>query len=362
MVEVVLEKLTKFFGDVRGIEDIDLHIQDREFVALLGPSGCGKTTTLRCVAGLETPTSGNVFIGDQLVNEIPTKDRNVAMVFQNWALYPHMKVYDNIAFPLRMAKYPKEEIPKKVKEVADLLQIGKLLDRKPGALSGGQQQRVALGRAIIREPTVFLMDEPLSNLDAKLRVYMRAELKALQKDIGVTTIYVTHDQVEAMTMTDRIALFNEGLLQQVGTAEKIYKKPANLFVGGFIGSPPMNFMPGSFVEKDGVSLIDAGCCTINVSHIGDIIKNNATSDEVIFGIRPDDIILSTKPIEEAVKAKVFVTEPLGNMVIVDIIIGDYRFKAETKTTFKVEPGEDIWMQFKKEKIHIFDKRTDKIVI
>ncbi|MFQ6124241.1 MAG: ABC transporter ATP-binding protein [Candidatus Heimdallarchaeota archaeon] len=362
MVEVVLEKLTKYFGEVRGIEDIDLHIHDKEFVALLGPSGCGKTTTLRCIAGLETPTSGNVFIGDQLVNEIPTKDRNVAMVFQNWALYPHMKVYDNIAFPLRMGKYPKEEIPKKVKEVAEILQIGKLLNRKPGELSGGQQQRVALGRAIVREPMVFLMDEPLSNLDAKLRVYMRAELKALQKDIGVTTIYVTHDQVEAMTMTDRIALFNEGLLQQVGTAEKIYKYPTNLFVGGFIGSPPMNFMPGSYVEKDGKGLIDAGCCIINVSHISDIIKKNATSNEVIFGIRPDDIILSTKSIEDAVQAKVFVTEPLGNMVIVDIVIDDYRFKAEADTEFKVDPGEDIWMQFKKEKMHIFDKRTEKIVV
>ncbi len=362
MVEVILEKLTKFFGDVRGIEDIDLHIKDKEFVALLGPSGCGKTTTLRLVAGLETPTSGNVFIGDQLVNEIPTKDRNVAMVFQNWALYPHMKVYENIAFPLKMAKYPKEEIPKKVKEVAELLQIGKLLDRKPGALSGGQQQRVALGRAIVREPTVFLMDEPLSNLDAKLRVYMRAELKALQKDIGVTTIYVTHDQVEAMTMTDRVALFNEGLLQQVGTAENIYKNPANIFVGGFIGSPPMNFMTGSLVEKDGKDLIDTGFCIINVSHISDIIKKNATSDEVIFGIRPDDIILSQKSIEDAVKAKVFVIEPLGNMVIVDIILGDYRFKVEAETTLKLEPGQDIWMLFKKEKMHIFDKRTEKIIV
>ena len=206
MVDVVLEHLTKYYGKVRAIEDINLHIKDKEFLVLLGPSGCGKTTTLRCIAGLETPTSGNIYMGGKLVNEIPTKDRNVAMVFQSWALYPHMTVFDNIAFPLKMRKYPRDEIQRKVKEVAELLQISELLDRKPRELSGGQQQRVALGRAIVREPNVFLMDEPLSNLDAKLRVYMRAELRALQRRLGVTTIYVTHDQIEAMTMADIIAL------------------------------------------------------------------------------------------------------------------------------------------------------------
>ena len=363
MVDVVLEHLTKYYGKVRAIEDINLHIKDKEFLVLLGPSGCGKTTTLRCIAGLETPTSGNIYMGGKLVNDVPTKDRNIAMVFQSWALYPHMTVFDNIAFPLKMRKYPKDEIRRRVKEVAELLQISELLDRKPGELSGGQQQRVALGRAIVREPNVFLMDEPLSNLDAKLRVYMRAELKALQRRLGVTTIYVTHDQVEAMTMSDRIALLNNGFLQQVGTAEEIYSRPANLFVAGFIGSPPMNFMNGTFVEKfSGEAYIDTGFFMLDVSEFKDMIKKNATSDELVFGIRPEHITLSREPVEGAIKAKVYVMEPLGRKVIVNLQVGDTIFKVEEEPGFKAESGEEVWMTFDKDKLYIFDKKTEKAIV
>jgi len=362
MVDVILEHLTKYYGKVRAIEDINLHIKDKEFLVLLGPSGCGKTTTLRCIAGLETPTSGNIYMGGKLVNDVPTKDRNIAMVFQSWALYPHMTVFDNIAFPLKMRKYPKDEIRRRVKEVAELLQISELLDRKPGELSGGQQQRVALGRAIVREPNVFLMDEPLSNLDAKLRVYMRAELKALQRRLGVTTIYVTHDQVEAMTMSDRIALLNDGLLQQVGTAEEIYSRPANLFVAGFIGSPPMNFVDGSFVEKyPEKAYIDTGFFMLDVSEFKEI-KKNATSSELVIGIRPEHITLSREPAEGAIKAKVYVIEPLGRKVIVNLQVGDTIFKVEEDPKFKSEPGEEVWMIFNRDKLYIFDKKTGKTIV
>ncbi|RLE58654.1 MAG: sugar ABC transporter ATP-binding protein, partial [Thermoprotei archaeon] len=233
MAKVSVKDLLKKFGNVIAVNKISFEVNDGEFVVLLGPSGCGKTTTLRLIAGLETPDGGEIWIGDKLVNDLPPKDRDVAMVFQNYALYPHMKVYDNLAFPLRLRKLPKDKIDRKVREVAKLLRIDNLLDRYPRQLSGGQQQRVALGRALVREPHVFLMDEPLSNLDAKLRVYMRAELKRLQRELGITTIYVTHDQAEAMTMADRIVVMNEGKIQQIGTPSELYYKPANLFVAGF---------------------------------------------------------------------------------------------------------------------------------
>ncbi|RLE71312.1 MAG: glycerol-3-phosphate ABC transporter ATP-binding protein, partial [Thermoprotei archaeon] len=258
MVEVKLVDLCKYFGPVKAVDHLNLHIKDREFVALLGPSGCGKTTTLLMIAGIYKPTSGYIYFGDEIVNDVPPKDRNVGMVFQSYALYPHMTVFDNIAFPLKLKKVPKQEIEKKVKEVAEFLRIAELLDRKPSQLSGGQQQRVALARALAKEPQIFLMDEPLSNLDAKLRIMMRAELKRMQKELGITTIYVTHDQVEAMTMADRIAVLNLGRLQQYGTPDELYNKPSNVFVAGFIGSPPMNFIDGSLVETDDKLAIDIG--------------------------------------------------------------------------------------------------------
>src|SRR5438309_5847656 len=256
MARVELKGLRKEYGGAVGVEGLDLNVKDKEFVVLLGPSGCGKTTTLRCIAGLEDVDDGEIHIGDRLVNDMSPRDRNIAMVFQSYALYPHMSVYQNMAFPLENAKVAEREIVERVNRTARLLQIEGLLSRKPAQLSGGQRQRVALGRAIVREPTVFLMDEPLSNLDAQLRVHMRAELKRLQKDIGVTTIYVTHDQVEAMTMADRVAIMNKGVLQQSGSPTGIYSQPTNTFVAGFIGSPPINLVEGSFVEDSRVETAD----------------------------------------------------------------------------------------------------------
>src|SRR5512137_2821479 len=258
MAKVVMEKLNKHFGEVKAVKDFDLDIPDKEFVVLVGPSGCGKTKTLRMVAGLEDITSGNIYIDDKVVNHLPPKDRDIAMVFQNYALYPHMTVYQNMAFGLTLRKFPKDEIDQRVKDAAEILNIKELLDRKPKALSGGQRQRVAVGRAILRKPKVFLFDEPLSNLDAKLRVQMRVELKKLHERLQTTIIYVTHDQVEAMTMGDRIVVMKDGLKQQVGPPLELYFHPANKFVAGFIGSPAMNFMEGELASEGGTVYFQRG--------------------------------------------------------------------------------------------------------
>src|ERR687885_33150 len=242
MSSLKIKNLTRKYGNVNALDNFSLEVNSGEFMVLLGPSGCGKTTVVRCIAGLAKPNTGQIYIGDELVNQLPPKDRDVAMVFQNYALYPHMNVYENIAFPLKMRKISKQEIKDKVRNIAQLLGIENFLNRKPKELSGGQMQRVALGRALVREPKIFLMDEPLSNLDAKLRTYMRTEIKKLQKKIGITTLYITHDQIEAMSMADKIAVMNGGLLQQVGTPQQVYNQPANTFVAGFIGSPSMNFL------------------------------------------------------------------------------------------------------------------------
>lgn len=358
-----MENLTKRFGDVIAVNNITLEVMDKEFMVFLGPSGCGKTTTLRCIAGLETPDSGNIYIGDSLVNELPPKDRDVAMVFQSYALYPHMSVFDNIAFPLKMRKVPKEEIKKRVKEVASLLKIEELLDRKPRQLSGGQAQRVALGRAIVRQPKVFLFDEPLSNLDAKLRVYMRAELKRLQKELATTTIYVTHDQVEAMTMADRIALMNKGMLQQLASPSDIYHKPENIFVAGFIGSPPMNFIDCSFKEFGSEYFLDAGEFKLKLpKDIGLLIKEKASSSELILGVRPEDITVYEEVMPEAIETEVYVVEPLGAENVIDLKIGENLIKAISPSTFSLKIGDKAYITFNKEKMHVFDKKTEKTII
>ncbi len=359
LARVAIKGLTKTFGETVAVKDLDLDIADRSFVVLLGPSGCGKTTTLRCIAGLETPDKGEIYIGDRLVNDLAPKDRDIAMVFQSYALYPHMKVFDNIAFPLKMHKVPKAEIKERVYKTAELLRIKHLLDRKPKQLSGGEAQRTALGRAIVRDPEVFLMDEPLSNLDAKLRVYMRAELKRLQKELGVTTIYVTHDQVEAMTMADKVAIMNKGVLQQLGNANEIFDHPANLFVAGFIGSPPMNLIDCTLTEKG----LDAGVFTLAVpDEIRDLIKEKASGPELILGVRPEDISLSKKRTSEAVmKAEVYVTEPLGSEIIVDLKVGDEIVKARVDPDFVVGPGDEVWMFINRDRMHIFDKKTEKAI-
>lgn len=359
MVRVKLENLTKVFGKVVAVNNLNLDVKDGEFVALLGPSGCGKTTTLLMIAGIYKPTRGYIYFDDQLVNDLEPKDRNIGMVFQSYALYPHMTVYDNIAFPLKLKKAPKDFIDKKVREVARMLRIENLLDRKPAQLSGGQQQRVALARALAKEPQLFLMDEPLSNLDAKLRIYMRAELKRMQKELGITTIYVTHDQVEAMTMADHIAVLNQGRLQQYGTPDELYNKPANMFVAGFIGAPPMNFLDVSLVERGGKMLLETSGVSVELpDHIAEVLKKENASSELILGVRPEDIVVGSG----RYKGVVYVTEPLGRDVLIHIKINEeiLRAYAPPETTFEI--GQEVQFDFDMDRIHIFDKRTEKAIV
>ncbi len=351
----MLRGLTKRFGEVLAVDNLSLEAKDREFVVLLGPSGCGKTTSLRCIAGLENVDDGEIYIGDTLVNDLEPKDRNIAMVFQNYALYPHMTVYKNMSFPLENFRYATMEITRRVREVAKMLQIEGLLNRKPTELSGGQQQRVALGRAIVREPQVFLMDEPLSNLDAKLRVYMRAELKKLQKDLGVTTIYVTHDQVEAMTMGDKIAILNQGILQQMDSPTSIYSHPSNQFVAGFVGSPPINFFDCS-VSQEGI--LDAGEFTYVLPKELAGAANRSVSDQVVLAIRPQDVKVheNVTTSEDFIKAQIYTTEPLGDVMILHMRIGDIRVMAVVPPDFKAEAADEMWISLPQEKVYLFDKR------
>ena len=363
MAKVTLENIRKSFGNVKAVDGLSLEIADKEFLTLLGPSGCGKTTTLRLVAGLEELTEGNVYIGDRLVNDVAPKDRNISMVFQSYALYPHMDVFDNIAFPLKIRHVNKDEIQKLVKDVADTLEIGGLLKRKPKELSGGQRQRVALGRSIVRKPDVFLMDEPLSNLDAKLRVNMRAELKRLQKRLDTTLVYVTHDQVEAMTMSDRIAIMNEGKLQQVDNPENIYFCPTNLWVGGFIGSPPMNFFDCSLIEKDGRRALDVTEFQVPLSKENfDVIRKDASGSELVLGVRPEDMKVSKSIVPDGIQAKIYVTEPIGESVIVDARIGGTLIKAKADPRFQAKVDDTVYLTFDTKRMHIFDKKTGTTII
>jgi len=360
LARVLLKNVTKSFGEVVAVNSLNLEAKDKEFVVLLGPSGCGKTTALRCIAGLETPEEGEIYIGDRLVNDLDPKERDVAMVFQSYALYPHMTVYGNLAFPLENLKFPKDEIKAKVQKVAELLKIETLLNRKPKQLSGGQRQRVALGRAMVRDPQVFLMDEPLSNLDAKLRVYMRAELKKLQKELGVTTIYVTHDQVEAMTMGDKIAILSEGVLQQTGSPDEIYFHPSNMFVASFIGSPPTNFFDCNLMEGVPCTL-DGGEFRYPLpEHVAEVTKK-CTSGVCVLGVRPQDVLVykDAKRKKGLIKAVLDVIEPLGDVTILDLKVGDYLVKAVVSPDFKAELGDELWITFPANRVHIFDKKTEK---
>jgi len=361
---VVISNLTKTFGETVAVKDLSLEIKDKDFVVILGPSGCGKTTLLRCLAGLEIPDSGDIYIDDKVVNDLTPADRDISMVFQSYALYPHMTVFNNIAFPLKMKKIPKEEIKKRVIEAAKLLKIEHLLDRKPKQLSGGEKQRTALGRAIVRNPKVFLMDEPLSNLDAKLRVHMRVELKRLQKDLGVTTVYVTHDQVEAMTMADEVAIMNEGILHQLGDSIEIFENPTSLFVASFIGSPPMNIMDCSLTEKDGRAYIETKGFSFTISdETRDLIKEHTMDTELIFGIRPRDISISKiQTPDSIIKTTVYLTEPLGSEKIVIFQTEDDLIKVREKADFVATIGDIFWMSINKERMHIFDKKTETTII
>lgn len=335
-----------------------MKVHDKEFLTLLGPSGCGKTTILRMIAGLETPTEGSIYIDGKIVNAMEPRERDVAVVFQSYALYPHMTVRENIAFPLKMRKYVKGEIDARVKKTSELLQIAELLNRKPKELSGGQQQRVALGRALVREPRVFLMDEPLSNLDAKLRVYMRAELKSLQGRIGITTIYVTHDQVEALTMSDRIALLESGHLQQLDTPQEVYNEPANLFVAGFVGSPPMNFVRGRLKMTGTKTIFKADAFQTEITQkIPHTIEDGS---EVTLGIRPEDVEVTTTKTSESIEGEIYVAEPLGAETILNIKIGTDIVRAKTTALTESTPGKKIWARFSKSKIHIFSPEGQAI--
>src|SRR5690349_14208911 len=323
MARVLIQQLNKKFDEFHAVKDVNLEIRDREFVVLVGPSGCGKTTTLRMVAGLESITSGDVLIGDTRVNELPPMDRDIAMVFQNYALYPHMSVYDNMAFGLKMRHFGRAEIAERVQEAAEILGIEDYLKRKPRQLSGGQRQRVALGRAIVRHPQVFLFDEPLSNLDAKLRVQMRVELKKLHERLGTTAIYVTHDQVEAMTLGDRVVVMRDGVVQQVGEPLELYNTPANRFVAGFIGSPAMNFARVELKEANGSLLAESKGLSIRLpDETAQRLRGHA-GKEVTLGIRPEDLRVArdSDPAEMNIGAVVEVVERLGSEILLDVAVG-----------------------------------------
>lgn len=361
MVEVRLEKLVKRFGKVTAVDHVTLTIRDGEFVVLLGPSGCGKTTTLRLISGLELPDEGHVYFGDRDVTYLPPRERNISMVFQSYAVWPHMTVYENIAFPMRIKKKPEEEIKEKVKWAAELLRIDNLLDRYPHQLSGGQRQRVAVARAIVVEPAVLLMDEPLSNLDALLRVLMRSELKKLQRKLKVTTIYVTHDQVEAMVMADRIAVMNEGRIMQVGTPKEIYDKPQNIFVAGFIGSPRMNFFEASIEDT---KLVASGLEIELPEEARQLLEKYS---DVVVGIRPEDIHPLDRGIPPGVnpvetEGTVDFIEGLGSDTIVHVKIGDIILLMKVPGSYAADIGSRIKIALDLNKLHVFDKNTQRAIL
>ena len=367
MANVLLKNITKAFDEVVAVNNVNLEIADREFVVLVGPSGCGKTTTLRMIAGLEEITEGEIYINDRLVNRLAPKDRNIAMVFQSYALYPHMKVSDNMGFGLKMRKVPREEMKGRVRKAAEILGIEDLLERKPRKLSGGQRQRVALGRAIVRDPEVFLFDEPLSNLDAKLRVQMRTELKKLHERLQATVVYVTHDQVEAMTMGDRIVVMKDGVVQQVGTPLGLYSKPENLFVAGFIGSPAMNFIPCHLFERDSLLYVDTGDFQIPLSNLVASNLPSTKEKEFIFGIRPEDIYEKGPEQEPSIdratiRAEVNVVEPLGKEISLDVSTGQNSLTALLSADTEAKPHQDIDLTLKMEKAHLFRKEGGEAII
>ncbi|TVR59700.1 MAG: sn-glycerol-3-phosphate ABC transporter ATP-binding protein UgpC [Spirochaetaceae bacterium] len=361
MATVELKSITKVYdGGVQAVKDANITVQDKEFVVLVGPSGCGKTTTLRMVAGLEDITAGELLIDGKLVNDVPPKDRDIAMVFQNYALYPHMTVYDNMAFGLKIRKFQKTEIKKRVDEAAKILDIEELLDRKPKALSGGQRQRVAVGRAIVRKPKVFLFDEPLSNLDAKLRVQMRAEISGLHNRLQATMIYVTHDQVEAMTMGDKIVVMRDGVIQQIGDPLELYNFPINRFVAGFIGSPPMNFMTVKITEEGGKIFMDEGNYKILVEgKQADVVKPYV-GKELVFGIRPEDLEHNPDAAEQvSFKATIDVVEPLGAEIHLYVNTGSHQIIARIPPHVEVAVGDEIKFVPNLKKSIFFDMESEQ---
>jgi len=367
MAGIVIKDLKKEYPNgFVAIEGMNLEIPDKEFVVLVGPSGCAKSTTLKMIAGLEEISAGEMYIGDRLVNDVAPKDREIAMVFQSYALYPHMTIYDNIAFGLKMRKMPKDEIDGLVKEASDMLGITDLLDRKPKQLSGGQRQRVALGRAIVRKPEVFLFDEPLSNLDAKLRVKMRLELKRLHQRLQTTVVYVTHDQVEAMTMGSTIVVLKLGIIQQVGSPLDLYNAPNNQFVAGFIGSPSMNFMDCTIEEDSGTLYVNTGAFRLPLPEDKAEKVRKHGDKEFVFGVRPEDIRKKRAKDEEFneghAAARITVIEPLGKENFVDLAAGELEFMAIIASNTPVESGQEIELTFNMDKVHLFERSGDGISV
>ena len=358
----------KYPGGVTAVSDFNLEIKDKEFLIFVGPSGCGKSTTLRMIAGLEEITEGELFIDDRLVNDVAPKDRDIAMVFQNYALYPHMTVFENMAFGLKLRKTPKEEIKRRVEEAARILDIAHLLDRKPKALSGGQKQRVALGRAIVRYPKVFLLDEPLSNLDAKLRAQMRTELTKIHKKVGTTFIYVTHDQVEAMTMASRIVVMKDGIIQQVDTPQNLYDSPCNVFVAGFIGTPQMNFINGTLQKKGDDVFFNFGENSVKLP--AEKASNPAINDyigkEVIAGLRPecvhDEPMYLSSLSESVIDTNVEVTELMGAEIYLYLITGEQKLIARVSSRSRARAGDTIKVALDVSRIHLFDKDTERAIL
>ncbi len=359
MAHVVLKDLVKTYGNFKAVNNVSLTVDHGEFVALVGPSGCGKTTTLNLVAGLIPITSGAIAIGDRVVNELDPKDRDIAMVFQNYALYPNKTVYKNLAFPLQMRRMPSATIDQKVRDAARMLDITHLLERLPRELSGGQQQRVALGRALVRDPAVFLMDEPLSNLDAKLRVQMRSEIKRFHQDFDATIIYVTHDQLEAVTMADKMAVMNGGFLQQYDTPARVFANPVNLFVASFIGSPAMSLIPLEVAGANGsTTLTSAEGWALSLSDVNARKVAKATTRKVVLGARHSTIRLHKDAREGAVPAKVYTVEPTGDVTFVQVFLSGALVNISLPPTFEIEPDERVWLEFDQDRMHLFDGETE----
>ncbi len=361
MATVTLNQVYKTYADVTAVDRVSLVVEDGEFVALVGPSGCGKTTTLNLIAGLIELTDGDIYIGDRLINDLDPKDRDLAMVFQNYALYPNKSVADNLAFPLKMRGIGKSEIKERVQRTAQILSIEPLLDRRPKQLSGGQQQRVALGRALVRNPEAFLMDEPLSNLDAKLRVQMRAELKRFHQEIGATVVYVTHDQLEAVTMADKMAVMNGGVLQQYGPPVEVFENPANTFVAGFVGSPSMNLISGSLVSDSGAAAVRGTGGWEHPLSAANARRAAHCTGAVILGIRHTHVLVHPDARPGTIAAKVYTVEPTGDFTFVHIQLGDQILVASTDAAYRADPDQPVWIEFDQDHLHIFDAATEQAI-
>lgn len=361
MAEIKIEKVTKRFGNFVAVDDVSLTVEDQEFVVLLGPSGCGKTTLLRAVAGLGMADEGRISIGGRDVTYLPPRDRKISMVFQSYAIFPHMTVFDNIAFGLKMNKVEKKETERRVRQAAELLHIEAMLDRYPSKMSGGQRQRVAVARAIAMQSQVLLMDEPLSNLDALLRLEMRAELKRLLRDIGATTIYVTHDQIEALSMGDRIAVMQQGIIRQFDHPSLVYDMPSDQFVGGFIGNPPMNFMEGQVQQANGQIQVRIGDFSLTPAPAMQRQLKSRDGKPIIIGIRAENMETLSQPAGDALKVEVLVVEPLGSQNLLTVEIGNDVVKVATHPTFAVSPGQDVWLRFPAGKIRWVERDSGKVL-